>query len=205
VRNSLHRALADLAEGKPITLAGPGVAEVVVPASRIDTAHVAIMAREAGGLVRVALTPAACERLELEPMARRRAARHGEDWQISVEAREGVTTGISAADRARTIRVLGDPLSTPEDLVQPGHIVPVRAHRPGPLRRLYAPELALELCELAFAGDVAALCHILDEDGELADEVAVEEFAYRTGLATLAVEDVPVASRMQIVGSLFPE
>jgi 3,4-dihydroxy 2-butanone 4-phosphate synthase/GTP cyclohydrolase II len=205
VSGSLQRALADLAEGEPVALAGPGVAELIVPASTIKTVQVALMAKEARGIVRVALTPVVCARLQLEPMARRRAARHGEDWHVSVEAREGITTGISASDRARTIRVLADPLSTPADVVQPGHIVPVRAHRPGPLQRPYAPELALELCELALAGDAVALCHILDEDGELANEVEVEQFAHRLGLAVLTVDEVPVASRMHIVGSLFPE
>jgi 3,4-dihydroxy 2-butanone 4-phosphate synthase/GTP cyclohydrolase II len=205
VSASLERALADFAEGRPVALAGAGVAEVIVPAREIETAHVALMVREARGIVRVALIPAVCARLQLEQIGRRRAARHGEDWHVSVEAREGVTTGISASDRARTIRVLGDPLSTPDDLVQPGHIVPVRAHRPGPLQRAFAPELALELCDLAFAGDAAALCHILDDDGDLADEAAVEHFAARLGLAFLAVEDLPAASHMHIVGSLFPE
>jgi 3,4-dihydroxy 2-butanone 4-phosphate synthase/GTP cyclohydrolase II len=139
-------------------------------------------------------------------MTNRPRARHGEDWQVSVESREGVSTGISAADRARTIQVLADPVSVAEDLVQPGHVVPIRARRPAAWREAGPPELALELCRLAYAGKAAALCQIITDDGEFADEAAVKALASRLGLHVLAVEDLTGAKHAHFLGSLlFPE
>ena len=118
---------------------------------------------------------------------------------MSVEARDGVTTGISAADRAQTIRVAADPASGAADLVRPGHVFPLRATPGGVLKRARNTEAAVELAELAGLVPAAVICQVLDDDGEVATRPELERFCARHGLALVAVSDV-VAHRRRLGG-----
>src|SRR5213078_2078412 len=114
------------------------------------------------------LTGERCEQLGLPPMTQRNEARLGTAFTVSVEAREGVTTGISAADRAHTIQVAIDPESSPRDLVQPGHVFPLKAKDGGVLERTGQTEAAIDLARLAGLNPAGVICEIMNDDGTMA-------------------------------------
>jgi len=128
-------------------------------------------------------------------MVERNEARLGTAFTVSVDAREGTTTGISAADRARTIRVLADTKSTPMDLVKPGHIFPLRAREGGVLVRAGQTEAAVDLCRLAGLQPVGVICEITNPDGSMARLPELKRFARRHGLKIITVKEL-IAHRM---------
>lgn len=156
-------------------------------ARRTTPDDVNFMASHARGLVSVALTETQMRRLEIPmmsmetPMLRRLA------FGASIEASAGVTTGISAADRAVTIQVASNPTAVPADIVMPGHVFPIQVRRGGVLLTPGIPEAAHDLCVMAGEAPSATLCAILDDNGEVADEAAVRELAARFGLAVVTV------------------
>jgi 3,4-dihydroxy-2-butanone 4-phosphate synthase len=176
--------VAQLAAGEPVVLVGPDRAELVIPALGITASHVRFLVCHARGPLRVALTAERAAELELVPV---RCTRTGlnESWCINVEARSGVTTGIAACDRARTIATLADPHSTPDDLVSPGHILPVIAGLHGRRAHEASAEAAVELMRRAGRGAVAALCPLLARDGSLADAEEIRRFTAHHGLPVL--------------------
>src|SRR3982751_4707125 len=119
------------------------------------------MAKEARGLICLALTPERCDELELDLMAAKNESPFQTAFTVSVEAREGVTTGISAADRARTVQVAIDPSSRPQDLVQPGHIFPLKAKAGGVLERTGQTEAAIDLSRLAGLNPSGVICEVM--------------------------------------------
>ena len=187
----LDQALAALAAGKVIVLTGDrlrgGDIDFAVAARHADADTVNFMATHGRGLICLALTPAHAMRLGISlinPGSDRQSGRpHGR----SIEATTGVTTGISAADRARTIAVAIDPVSTGDDLVSPGHVFPLIAAAGGVAERPAALEAAIELCKRAGAGDAAAICSIMREDGEMA---RIEDLADLIAQHSLCVADV---------------
>jgi 3,4-dihydroxy 2-butanone 4-phosphate synthase/GTP cyclohydrolase II len=185
-------AVARLAAGEPVIVESPHGAEVVVAASGISDEDVRFLVAEARGLLRVALTAPRALELGLVPVTSTRAERDGtaECWCVNVEARDGVTTGISAADRARTIAVLADPGATAVELVTPGHVLPVVVGLYGRRAHDGTGEAAVELCLRAGHPPVAVLCHLLGDDGDLAGPRAIARFAERHGLARVALEDL---------------
>ena len=126
------------------------------------------MAKEARGLICLTLTPERCDELDLDLMAAKNESAFQTAFTVSVEAREGVTTGISAADRARTIQVAIDPHSRAEDLVQPGHVFPLKAKDGGVLERAGQTEAAIDLARLAGLIPAGVICEIMNEDGTMA-------------------------------------
>jgi 3,4-dihydroxy 2-butanone 4-phosphate synthase/GTP cyclohydrolase II len=162
----------------------------VIAAGRADAAAINFMAREARGLICLALTEERCQALGLELMVPHSRARHGMGFTLSIEARSGVSTGISAADRARTIAVAVDPASTAADLVQPGHVFPLRAQPGGVMQRAGHVEAACDLARLAGLMPAAVLVSILDEQGEPARGDALRDFARRHGLPLGSVADL---------------
>ena len=126
------------------------------------------MAKHGRGLICLTLTPQRADKLGLHPMARNNQSRFETAFTVSIEAREGVTTGISAADRARTIQVAIDPRTHPEDLVQPGHVFPLRARPGGVLERSGQTEAAVDLARLAGLNPAGVICEIMNEDGTMA-------------------------------------
>jgi 3,4-dihydroxy 2-butanone 4-phosphate synthase/GTP cyclohydrolase II len=163
----------------------------LVCAARFATPEaVNFMATHARGLICLCLTGERCEQLGLPPMTPRNEARLGTAFTVSVEAREGVTTGISAADRAHTIQVAIDPASTPHDLVQPGHVFPLRARDGGVLVRAGQTEAAVDLARLAGLDPSGVVCEIMNEDGTMARVPDLVPYCERHGLRMITVADL---------------
>ncbi len=187
----LDRALGALAAGQVIVLTGDrlrgGDIDFAVAARHATADAVNFMATHGRGLICLALTPAHAMRLGISlinPGSDRQSGRpHGR----SIEARTGVSTGISAADRARTIAVACDPAATGDDLVSPGHVFPLIASDGGVKDRPAALEAAIELVRRAGAGDAAVICSIMREDGEMA---RLDDLAELIAAHDLAVADI---------------
>ncbi|MFA4964017.1 MAG: bifunctional 3,4-dihydroxy-2-butanone-4-phosphate synthase/GTP cyclohydrolase II [Thermoleophilia bacterium] len=148
------------------------------------------MAKEGRGLVCLTLTPQRCAELNLPPMTSHNEARLQTAFTVSIEAREGVTTGISAADRAHTIQVAIDPESGPEDLVQPGHIFPLMARPGGVLERSGQTEAGVDLARLAGLNPAGVICEIMNDDGTMARVPDLVPYAARHGLKIVTVADI---------------
>src|SRR5687767_7084390 len=148
------------------------------------------MATHGRGLICLCLTPERCDELELRPMTDHNETPLGTAFTVSIEAREGVSTGISAQDRARTIQVAIDPSSVPHDLVQPGHVFPLRAKEGGVLRRAGHTEAAVDLARMAGLPPVAVICEILSEDGTTARLPQLEQFADEHGLVIVSIAQI---------------
>jgi 3,4-dihydroxy-2-butanone 4-phosphate synthase len=168
-----------------------GEGDLLIAAEFAGPEAINFMAGAARGLVCLALTPRRCEELGLEPIEKHSTdSPLGAAAMVSIEARDGVTTGISAADRARTIAVAVDPASRPEDLLVPGHVFPLRARAGGVLEFEGRIEAAVDLVAGAGLSGAAVLCQILRDDGEVAKGPDLDRFAARHGLATVTVSDV---------------
>src|SRR5215218_7166243 len=148
------------------------------------------MAREGRGLICLALTPERCDELGLDLMAAKNESPFETAFTVSIEARDGVTTGISAADRARTIAVAVDPDSAPRDLVQPGHVFPLKAKAGGVLERTGQTEAAVDLARLAGLTPAGVICEIMNDDGTMARVPDLERYCARHGLKMITVADL---------------
>jgi len=148
------------------------------------------MAINGRGLVCLALTPQRADKLGLHPMTHDNESRFGTAFTVSIEAREGVTTGISAADRARTIQVAIDPRTRPDDLVQPGHVFPLRARPGGVLERAGQTEAAVDLARLAGLNPAGVICEIMNDDGTMARVPDLIPYCARHGLQMVTVADL---------------
>jgi 3,4-dihydroxy 2-butanone 4-phosphate synthase/GTP cyclohydrolase II len=148
------------------------------------------MAKEGRGLICLALTPDRCEELGLDLMAAKNESPFETAFTVSIEARDGVTTGISAADRARTIQVAIDPKTAPRDLVQPGHIFPLKAKSGGVLERTGQTEAAVDLARLAGLNPSGVICEVMNDDGTMARVGDLERYCARHGLKMITVADL---------------
>ncbi len=148
------------------------------------------MAKEARGLICLTLTPERCDELGLDLMAAKNESAFQTAFTVSVEAREGVTTGISAADRARTIQVAIDPHTQPADLVQPGHVFPLKAKDGGVLERAGQTEAGIDLARLAGLIPAGVICEIMNEDGTMARVGDLVPYCERHGLKMITVADL---------------
>jgi 3,4-dihydroxy 2-butanone 4-phosphate synthase/GTP cyclohydrolase II len=146
--------------------------------------------RYTSGFICAPLTEADADRLELPPMYHTNQDRRGTAYTVTVDAREGVSTGISAADRAHTIRLLADPATTPADLARPGHVVPLRARKGGVLRRPGHTEAAVDLAELAGLRPAGVLCELVNDDGTMMRLPELEKFAAEHGLTLVSIADL---------------
>lgn len=189
----IDKVLSELRHGHSCLLlnensAGGMTGFVVVAAEHCESSHIAFMARQARGLVCLALTPQRCEELELPLMV------EGDDsmspFTLSIEAATGIDTGISAADRARTVRVAVDAASQPADLVQPGHIFPIAAAVGGVLTRTAPAEAAIDLTTLAGLLPSAVFTEVLDSEGAVAGADYLADFADRHQLVVGQVSDL---------------
>jgi 3,4-dihydroxy-2-butanone 4-phosphate synthase len=185
----------ELAAGRMVLLRDDcereGEGDVLIAAEFADADAVNFMATWARGIVCVALSTERCERLGLEQIGNRgNQSSLGDSAMVSIEAKEGVTTGISAGDRARTIAVAVDPASAPEDLVVPGHVFPLRARPGGVLERAGRTEAAVELTAAAGLRGAGVLCQVMREDGHMATGEDLEVFAARHGIAVVDVSEV---------------
>jgi 6,7-dimethyl-8-ribityllumazine synthase len=156
--------------------------DLIMAASLVRPEDINFMAREGRGLICLAMSRARCRQLRLAPMVRDNRSPHRTDFQVSIEAAEGVSTGISAHDRAHTIRTAVAPDARPEHLTRPGHIFPLMAQTGGVLRRAGHTETACDLARLAGLEPAGVLVEILNEDGTMARRPQLERFADRHGL-----------------------
>ncbi|MFA7249831.1 MAG: bifunctional 3,4-dihydroxy-2-butanone-4-phosphate synthase/GTP cyclohydrolase II [Dehalococcoidia bacterium] len=199
MRATVQEAIEEVRAGRAIIITDDedreNEGDVVIAAQFCTPEVVNFFARYAKGLICVPLTEAHAERLDLPPMTQNNTAPLGTAFTISVEAAEGVTTGISAADRATTIQKLADPGAGPLDFTRPGHVFPLRAREGGVLVRAGQTEASVDLCRLAGLEQVAVVCEIMKDDGTMARMPDLEKFARRHALKILTVADL-IAYRM---------
>ena len=170
--------------------------DLTLPAQFVDADAINFMARHGRGLICVAMTGERLDDLRIPMMVGRNDSRFGTGFTVSVEARDGVTTGISAADRARTIQVLVDPEARPDDLVMPGHMFPLRARAGGVLVRAGQTEASVDLCKMAGLNPAAVLCEVMKADGSMARLPQLKRFASRHGLKIISVNQL-ISYRMR--------
>jgi 3,4-dihydroxy 2-butanone 4-phosphate synthase/GTP cyclohydrolase II len=194
--SSVERAIADVAAGKPVVVVDDADREnegdLIFAAEMATPELVAFMVRYTSGYICVPLTAEDCERLELPPMYHTNQDKRGTAYTVSVDAREGVTTGISAHDRAHTMRLLADPTSAAVDFTRPGHVVPLRAKEGGVLRRPGHTEAAVDLCRMAGLRPAGVLCEIVSEKDveDMARLDELEVFAGEHDLALISIADL---------------
>lgn len=164
--------------------------DLTMAADRVTTEAINFMAKHGRGLICVSLTGQRLDELQIPLMVSENTSPYETAFCISVEARRGVTTGVSAHDRARTIQALVDPKTSPDDLLRPGHIFPLRAKEGGVLARAGQTEAALDLSRLAGLSPAGVICEIMNEDGSMARVPQLFEFASRHGLRIITVKDL---------------
>jgi 3,4-dihydroxy 2-butanone 4-phosphate synthase/GTP cyclohydrolase II len=170
--------------------------DLVMAAEDVTPEAVNFMAREGRGLICLSLTEAQVERLHLPPMSAVNTSPYETGFTVSIEARVGVTTGISAHDRAVTIRKAADPECQPHELVRPGHVFPLKAVQGGVLRRAGQTEGSVDLARLAGKTPAGVICEVMNADGTMARVPDLEGFARRHGLPLVTIKDL-IAYRMQ--------
>ena len=186
--------LTELAAGRMVILVDEedreNEGDLVVAADHVTADTINFMARFGRGLICLTLTRECCERLRLPPMALKNGAQHGTAFTVSIEAAVGVTTGISAADRARTVQVAVARDATPADLVQPGHIFPLQAQDGGVLMRAGHTEAGCDLSAMAGLSPASVICEIMNDDGTMARLPDLEVFAQQHGLKIGTIADL---------------
>src|SRR5215212_2126697 len=191
---SIEEAAAELREGRMIIIVDDEDREndgdLVFAAEKVTPELINFMATHARGLICLAMDGALIDRLELPMMVRDNRASLGTAFTVSIEARHGVSTGISARDRATTIRAAIADDAGPANLVSPGHVFPLRARRGGVLVRTGQTEGSVDLARLAGLKAAGVICEIMREDGEMARRAELEQFAEKHGLLLLSVADL---------------
>lgn len=199
---TVEEAIEEMRAGRMVIVADDedreNEGDLICAAQRVTADHVNFMLKHARGMICVALTPERVDQLGLAPMSDINTEEQRTAFTVSVDAspRFGVTTGISAQDRAKTIQVLVDPATVPADLRRPGHVFPLRAREGGVLQRVGHTETAVDLARLAGLYPGGVICEILDEDGTAARRPELEKFAKRHGLKSITVADL-VAYRLR--------
>jgi 3,4-dihydroxy 2-butanone 4-phosphate synthase/GTP cyclohydrolase II len=192
--DTVERAVADIAAGKAVVVVDDADREnegdLVFAASRATPQLLTFMIRHTSGVVCVPMEGPELDRLKLPPMTSVNEDRKGTAYSVSVDARDGIQTGISAADRSRTIRVLVDSATEPYELTRPGHVFPLRAAEGGVLRRAGHTEAAVDLARLAGLPPAGAICEIVNDDGTMARLPELVAFAHRYGLAIVSIADL---------------
>lgn len=196
----IEEILEDIRQGKMIVLVDDedreNEGDLVVAAAKSTPDAINFMIKNGGGLICLALTPQRVEELKLPAMVEDNSSRYGTAFTVSIGAREGVTTGISASDRCRTILTAIDLGTSPQDLTRPGHVFPLRAREGGVLIRAGHTEGAVDLARLSGLFPAGAVCEILNEDGTMARLSELERFAAEHGLKMCSIKDL-IAYRMR--------
>ena len=194
--SNIERAVADIAAGKAVVVVDDADREnegdLIFAAEKATPELVAFMVRYTSGYICVPLPESTCDRLDLPPMYHTNQDRRGTAYTVTVDAAEGVSTGISATDRAHTMRLLADPESVPRDFTRPGHVVPLRAREGGVLRRPGHTEAAIDLAKLAGLAPAGVLCELVSQkdDGDMARREELEVFAADHDLALITIADL---------------
>lgn len=191
---SVEEAVAEIRQGRMIILVDDegreNEGDLTMAAEHVTPEAINFMARYGRGLICLPMGPELVDRLELPLMTQRNGSRFGTNFTLSIEAREGVTTGISAADRATTIKAAVADNARPDDLVTPGHVFPLRARPGGVLSRAGQTEGGVDLSRLAGLKPASVICEIMREDGSMARMPDLEVFAAEHGLKIAAVKDI---------------
>ncbi|WP_316519867.1 bifunctional 3,4-dihydroxy-2-butanone-4-phosphate synthase/GTP cyclohydrolase II [Kitasatospora brasiliensis] len=194
VLDPVERAIADIALGRAVVVVDDedreNEGDLVFAASAATPELMAFTIRYSSGVICVPMTGEELDRLKLPPMTQVNEDRKGTAYTVSVDARDGVDTGISAADRARTVRLLSSPGTEPGDLTRPGHVFPLRAVEGGVLVRPGHTEAAVDLARLAGLSPAGAIAEVVNDDGTMARLPELVAFARRHGLAIISIEDL---------------
>ncbi|WP_304473198.1 bifunctional 3,4-dihydroxy-2-butanone-4-phosphate synthase/GTP cyclohydrolase II [uncultured Desulfovibrio sp.] len=191
---SVEEAIADIRQGKMVILVDDedreNEGDLTMAAEHVTPEAINFMARFGRGLICLPLAPELTDRLQLPLMTQRNGSRFGTNFTVSIEAREGISTGISAADRAATIRAAMADNARPDDLVSPGHVFPLRARAGGVLARTGQTEGSVDLARLAGLKPAAVICEIMRDDGSMARMPDLEKFAAEHHIKIAAVHDI---------------
>ena len=198
--NTIKEAIDDIKEGKMVILIDDedreNEGDLTIAAEKITPEAINFMAKHGRGLICLSLTPERVDQLKLPMMADMNTSRFGTAFTISIEARRGVTTGISAADRAKTIKTAINPKSGPDDIARPGHIFPLRAQPGGVLQRAGQTEGSVDLSRLAGLSPAGVICEIMNDDGTMARVPQLAKFARKHRLKMVTIKDL-IQYRMQ--------
>jgi 3,4-dihydroxy 2-butanone 4-phosphate synthase/GTP cyclohydrolase II len=200
VTATVDTLLAELRAGRPVIMVDDEQREnegdLILPASLVTAEMVAFTIRYTGGVICLAMPNELADHLELPPMVEHNTAPRRTAYTVSIEAREGVSTGISAEDRATTIRTAVKPGVTAADLVRPGHVFPLRARDGGVLRRAGHTEAAVDLCRLAGLPPVGAISELMHDNGRMMRLPEIKQFATQHGLKVGTIADL-IAYRLE--------
>jgi 3,4-dihydroxy 2-butanone 4-phosphate synthase/GTP cyclohydrolase II len=192
--DSIESAIKEIRDGRMVIVVDDedreNEGDLTMAAERVTPEAINFMAREGRGLICVSLPGGRLDELQIPLMVSENTSLYETAFCVSVEARRGITSGVSARDRAATIRALVDPKTKPEDLTVPGHIFPLRAREGGVLSRAGQTEAALDLSRLAGLYPAGVICEIMNEDGSMARVPQLFEFASRHGLRVITVQDL---------------
>lgn len=190
----IRAAIEALQQGRGILLVDDedreNEGDIIFPTHNLTPRNMALMIRECSGIVCLCLTAERCRQLELRPMVEDNTCKNGTAFTITIEAREGVSTGVSAADRVRTIKAATNPAAKPEDLVHPGHVFPLQANERGVLGRRGHTEGSIDIVRIAGLGDSAVLCELTNEDGTMARLPEIIDFGIKHEMPVLTIEDI---------------
>ncbi len=190
--DSIEQAIKEIKQGRFVVLVDDedreNEGDLVIAAEKVTPPNINFMAKHARGLICLALTPERVAELQLPPQASENTAAFGTAFTVSIDARQGVTTGISAADRATTIHTAIDARSKPSDLARPGHIFPLKAHKGGVLKRAGQTEGSVDLARLAGLYPACVLCEIMNDDGTMARVPELTEFATQHHLKMVTIK-----------------
>jgi 3,4-dihydroxy 2-butanone 4-phosphate synthase / GTP cyclohydrolase II len=191
---SIPEALADLEAGKCIIIVDDedreNEGDLCCAAQLVTPEHIAFMAKHGSGLVCTAMEAARLDQLEIQPMVENNTSRYGTAFSVSVEAKQMVTTGISAHDRAATVRHLVHPDALPGDFAKPGHTFPLRAVEGGVLKRAGQTEASVDLCRLAGLYPAGVICEVMNDDGTMARMPDLERFGAKHDVKIVAIKDL---------------
>jgi 3,4-dihydroxy 2-butanone 4-phosphate synthase/GTP cyclohydrolase II len=197
---SVEEAIEDIRSGKMIILVDDedreNEGDLTMAAEKVTPEAINFMAKHGRGLICLSLDPPIVERLKLPLMVQDNRSRFQTAFTVSIEAKEGVTTGISAADRAHTILTAVSNDASPDDLIQPGHVFPLRARRGGVLFRAGQTEGSVDLARLAGLKPAGVICEVMNDDGTMARRPDLDRFAKKHGLKVATVADI-IAYRMR--------
>lgn len=192
--SKIEEAVEDIKNGRMIIIVDDedreNEGDLVCAAEKVTPEIISFMAVHGRGLICLPLTEERCDELQLIPQTAENTSSMGTAFTVSIEAREGVTTGISAADRAKTILTAVDPASKPTDLARPGHIFPLRAKKGGVLVRIGQTEASVDIARIAGLNPSAVICEIMNDDGTMARLPELERFAAKHDLKIISVADL---------------
>jgi 3,4-dihydroxy 2-butanone 4-phosphate synthase/GTP cyclohydrolase II len=191
---TIPEAIADYEDGKFVIVVDDedreNEGDLCIAAQLVTPEHIMFMSRHGGGLICTPVMASRLDELQVEPMVMHNTSRYGTAFSVSIEAKDLVTTGISAYDRAATIRHLLNPEARPQDFAKPGHTFPLRAAEGGVLKRAGQTEAAVDLAVLAGLYPAGVICEIMNEDGTMARMPDLEKFSSQYGFKIIAIKDL---------------